>query len=108
HQAIKRGELEGVGVVDAELTASKSVQKESEERVTPEQGDIEKAINAGLDAVDRVVRALRAGDEPLTCYDVGRVFDTAIGHAAPIWNRGSQEGCARIYLHAARELVSQL
>ena len=34
-------------------------------------------------------------------------FDTAIQHGADIWNRGSQVGCAQIYLHAASAILAR-
>jgi hypothetical protein len=87
---------------------SGAVEQKHEDRASPSgQSPIPEAITAGLAAVEGAVQALASG-EPLTCSDVGRVFDTAVEHGAPIWNRGSQLGCAQVYLHAARALVARL
>jgi hypothetical protein len=77
--------------------------RESEKPVS-----LDEAIANGLVAVTAAAQELGAPGEPVTCRDIGRVFDTAIEHGAPIWNDGSQLGCARIYLQAARAILEKL
>ena len=69
---------------------------------------VDEAIATGLAAVEAAARGLGTATAPAACRDIGRVFDTAIEHGAPIWNDGSHVGCARIYLRAARALLEEL
>lgn len=69
---------------------------------------IDQAITAGIAAVESAAAAATAPDRAVACDDIGKVFDTAIEHGAPVWNKGSQIGCARIYLHTARALLTGL
>lgn len=82
---------------------SKSFSGENEDPAS-----LDEAIANGLAAVTAAAHGLGAASELIACRDLGRVFDTAIEHGAPIWNRGSQVGCARIYRQTAHVLLETL
>lgn len=64
-------------------------------------------VQRGTQAVAAALNQL-ASVSPASAADVGKVFDTAIEFGAPIYNQGSPDGCARIYLETAQGVLSIL
>ena len=71
-------------------------------------GPLDEAIADGIAGVDAVVRQLAQARSSLTLDNVQEILSVAISHGAGIYNDGSPEGCARIYLHAAGRIIEQL
>jgi hypothetical protein len=87
---------------------SESMQGQRASDALSEERETDELVARGIAAVEDAARVLAAASKPFSCRDIGQVFDTAIEHGAPIWNRGSQVGCAQIYLHAARTMLTML
>ncbi len=68
----------------------------------------EQREQAALRDVDAVLGRLRGPAGPVSLERVCDVTAAAIRHGAPIYNDGSHDGCARIYLHAAKGLLEVL
>ncbi len=64
-------------------------------------------VSAAIVAVDDKLRAMQAAS-PITHDHISTVIGTAISFGAPIYNSGSHDDCARIYLHATRGLLDAL
>jgi TIR domain len=58
--------------------------------------------------VDAVLATLKDAQGPVSLEQACSVTRAAIRQGAPIYNDGSHDGCARIYLHAVRGLVGLL
>lgn len=70
--------------------------------------DLTVLVEEGIAAVGLELNQLKSPGNDISARGIGKVFDTAIRHGAPIYNHGSPDGCATVYAHAARGIPSML
>lgn len=69
-------------------------------------GSVRDQVQEATEAIDAEITKVQVTGEQITLAAISRIIRVAINYGVPIYNQGAIKGCAQIYCHTAKKLVS--